>query len=198
MDQTPAELPSPGARLLANILATGQGGGHDIHFRTLQKLGVTLAGHFLGADGQTARFAPDLGETVAWSDERHADVIDRFRKVAAERGIELDIPEPEPFDATAPEEVDLRGFGAAVFTSGFRPDYASWVEIPGAFDELGFPVHDECESVAARGLYFVGIHFLRKRKSSLLIGVGEDAAIVADAIKKGQTRRSDPSLLPTG
>jgi putative flavoprotein involved in K+ transport len=32
------------------------------------------------------------------------------------------------------------------------------------------------------GLYFVGVHFLRKRKSSLLIGVGEDAAIVAGGI----------------
>jgi hypothetical protein len=28
-------------------------------------------------------------------------------------------------------------------------------------------------------LFFVGVHFLRKRKSSLLIGVGEDAAVVS-------------------
>jgi putative flavoprotein involved in K+ transport len=28
-------------------------------------------------------------------------------------------------------------------------------------------------------LYFVGVHFLRTRKSSLLCGVGEDAAVVA-------------------
>ena len=32
------------------------------------------------------------------------------------------------------------------------------------------------------GLYFVGVHYLRKRKSSLLLGVGEDAAIVAARI----------------
>ena len=32
------------------------------------------------------------------------------------------------------------------------------------------------------GLFFVGVHFLRKRKSSLLFGVGEDAAIVARQI----------------
>ena len=53
---------------------------------------------------------------------------------------------------------------------------------PGAFDELGFPVHDEGASTVVPGLYFVGVHFLRKRKSSLLIGVGEDAAIVASRI----------------
>jgi putative flavoprotein involved in K+ transport len=121
----------------------------------------------------------------------------RFRKVAEERGIDIDVPEIEPFDARAPEELDLRDVGAVIFTAGFRPDYASWVACPGAFDEHGFPVHDECESTVAPGLYFVGVHFLRKRKSSLLVGVGEDAAIVAAAIKKGQTRRSDPSLLPS-
>jgi putative flavoprotein involved in K+ transport len=36
------------------------------------------------------------------------------------------------------------------------------------------------------GLYFLGVHFLRKRKSSLLIGVGEDAAIVAEQIAAGR------------
>jgi putative flavoprotein involved in K+ transport len=35
------------------------------------------------------------------------------------------------------------------------------------------------------GLFFVGVHFLRKRKSSLLIGVGEDAEIVARQIADG-------------
>ena len=185
LDETIADLPSPSSRLLANVLATGHGGGHDIHYRTLQKLGITLVGHFLGADGRRAQFANDLGETVAWSDERHGKLMERFQKLAAESGIAVKLPESEPFDARAPEEVDLSGFGAAIFTSGFRPDYASWVQVPGAFDEDGFPVHDGCASTVAPGLYFVGVHFLRKRKSSLLIGVGEDAALVARSIKGG-------------
>jgi putative flavoprotein involved in K+ transport len=37
-------------------------------------------------------------------------------------------------------------------------------------------------SAVVPGLYFVGVHFLRKRKSSLLIGVGEDAKIVTRQI----------------
>jgi putative flavoprotein involved in K+ transport len=59
------------------------------------------------------------------------------------------------------------------------------VRVPGAFDALGFPVHDECASSATPGLWFAGVHFLRKRKSSLLYGVGEDAAIVARGIAAG-------------
>jgi putative flavoprotein involved in K+ transport len=100
----------------------------------------------------------------------------------AARGLDAGDPEPEPFDADAPESLDLSGFGAVIFAGGYRPDYESWVRFPGAFDELGFPVHEDGARTVAPGLYFVGVHFLRKRKSSLLIGVGEDAAIVAGQI----------------
>ena len=183
LDAPVGSLPGPAARLAANPQATGHGGGRDLHYRTLRNAGVTLLGHFLGADGRRARFAPDLDASVAWGDERNAQLMDLVRKLVAERGLPApEIPEPEPFDADAPEELDLSGFGAVVFAGGFRPDYASWVRVPGAFDELGFPRHREGASTAVRGLYFVGVHFLRKRRSSLLIGVGEDAAIVARQI----------------
>ena len=69
-----------------------------------------------------------------------------------------------------------------MFGGGFRPDYESWVRFPGAFDELGFPIQRDGASLLADGLFFVGVHFLRKRKSSLLLGVGEDAAVVARQI----------------
>jgi putative flavoprotein involved in K+ transport len=109
--------------------------------------------------------------------------MDRIRKLVAERGLPLpEIPKREPFGVEAPERVDLGAFGAVVFAGGYRPDYESWVHCPGAFDEFGFPIHEEGASTAAPGLYFVGVHFLRKRKSSLLIGVGEDAALVARQI----------------
>jgi putative flavoprotein involved in K+ transport len=109
--------------------------------------------------------------------------LNRIRKLVAERGLPRpQIPEPEPFRVEAPEQLNLSGFGAVVFAGGFRPDYESWVHCPGAFDEFGFPFHEEGASTVAPGLYFVGVHFLRKRKSSLLLGVGEDAAIVAHRI----------------
>jgi putative flavoprotein involved in K+ transport len=183
VDEPAESLPNPAARLAANVQATGHGGGHDLHYRTLQRLGVKVLGHFLGADGRHARFATDLGESVAWGDKRNALIMDLVRKVVAECGMPPpEIPAPAPLDIRTPEHVDLTGFGAVIFTSGFRPDYESWMRCLGAFDELGFPIHDEGASTASDGLYFVGVHFLRKRKSSLLIGVGEDAAIVARQI----------------
>jgi putative flavoprotein involved in K+ transport len=180
LDATVESLPAPAARLAANILATGHRGGHDLHLRTLLALGVVLTGHFLGAADRQARFAPDLGESVAWGDDRHGQLMELVRKLVAERGLEPPtIEQPEPFDAKAPERLDLSGFGVVIFAGGFRPDYRSWLPWPEAFDDLGFPIQRDGASTVVPGLYFVGVHFLRKRKSSLLIGVGEDAAVVA-------------------
>ena len=144
-----------------------------------------MVGHFLGADDDTAHFAPDLAESVAFGDSKYNDTRQKVTKLCTERGIPVpDMPDPSPFDATAPETVELAGFGVVIFTSGFRPDYSSWVRLD-AFDELGFPIHQEGASTVIPSLYFCGVHFLRKRKSSLLIGVGEDAAIVARKIAQG-------------
>jgi putative flavoprotein involved in K+ transport len=183
LDQTVDSLPSPVARLAANVLVTGHHGGADLNLRTLRARGVTLTGRFLGATGHEARFADDLGESVAWGDERNRQLMNLVRKLVDERGLDdPGIRAPEPFDARAPERVDLRGFGAVVFACGFRPDYRSWLPWPDAFDEHGFPFHVDGGSRVVPGLFFLGVHFLRKRKSSLLCGVGEDAAIVARRI----------------
>ena len=184
MDVPVEALPNPGARLAANVLATGRGGGHDLHLRTLHAAGVTLLGHFAGVDGGRARFAPDLAESVAWGDDRYCEFRNLVAGVVRDRGLpDVQLPDPPPFDGdAAPESVELARLGAVVFTGGFRPDYGRWVDVPGAFDDLGFPLHVDGESVAAPGLFFVGVHFLRKRKSSIFYGVGEDAALVAAAI----------------
>jgi hypothetical protein len=87
LDAPLSSLPSPAARLAANVQATGARGGHDLHYRTLRKMGVTMLGHFLGAEGRHARFAPDLGESVAWGDERNRQLIDLVRKLVAERSV---------------------------------------------------------------------------------------------------------------
>jgi putative flavoprotein involved in K+ transport len=183
LDHPVEGLPSPRARLDADPQASGHGGGHDLTYRTLRTKGVTLAGRFLGVEDGRVRFAEDLGDSVAWGDERFGRMMDEVRKVvAAQRLPDPGIPAPPPFDATSPTSLDVSSLGVVVWAGGFRPNYASWVRVPGAFDDLGFPVHVQGASVALPGLYFVGVHFLRTRKSSLLVGVGEDAAMVATQI----------------
>jgi thioredoxin reductase len=84
-------------------------------------------------------------------------------------------------------ELDLQSFGVVIFTCGFRPDYARRVQFP-AFDTKGFPLTDDGASTVVPGLFFCGVHFLHKRKSSVLLGVGEDAAVVARSISYYRSR----------
>jgi putative flavoprotein involved in K+ transport len=179
----PVESLDPPARLFANIVTSGHDGGHDLHLRTLHEKGVNLVGHFAGTDGHRASFQPDLEQSIEWADERFGQLKSLFARFAAEQGLPApEMDDPSPLTVDMLESIDLTGFGAAIFAGGFRPDYRSWVNIPAAFDDLGFPVQREGASPAAPGLYFVGVHFLRNRKSSLFIGVGDDARIVADSI----------------
>jgi putative flavoprotein involved in K+ transport len=183
LDATVESLPDPAARLFANVQTSGHGGGHDLHVRTLQAQGVVLAGHFIGSANGRLQFADDLAESVAWGDERYRQFRELVRALVAERGLgDPGLDDPEPFQAAAPLSLDARDFGAAIFAGGFRPDYRSWLPWQDAFDEHGFPIHRDGASTVVPGLYFVGVHFLRKRKSSLLGGVGEDAEIVARQI----------------
>jgi putative flavoprotein involved in K+ transport len=177
---TPANaLPAPAARLFANIQTTGKNGGHNLHYRTLQAMGVELVGHLAGVDEHHVRFADDLADSVAWGDARYADFGRLFAAQLGGRAPHW--PDPSPFRADPPVELNLREFGAVIFTSGFRPDYNGWLQFP-AFDSMGFPITNDGASTVVPGLYFCGVHFLRTRGSSLLFGVGEDAAVVARAV----------------
>ena len=147
-------------------------------------LGVNLLGHLTGVDEGRARFADDLGASVAFGDARWADLRQLLRTQLPARGVVVpELPEPAPFGYTAREAIDLREVGAVILTTGFRPDY-SWIE-PTVVDDWGFPLTVDGRSVMVPGLFFCGVHFLRTRRSALLSGVGADAKVVAQAIAAG-------------
>jgi len=181
-EQVLADQPSPMVRLASNPLATGAGGGHDLSLRTLAADGVALVGRAVGVDHGRLVVADDLGESLAAGDAGFRLICGLARTAAAARGLPEPHP-PEPLDAPveAGEVPRLGDLGAVVVACGFRPAY-DWVDVPGAFDDLGFPAHEAGASLAADGLFFVGVPWLRRRKSPLLIGVGEDAGIVADQL----------------
>ncbi|HEX6404691.1 MAG TPA: NAD(P)/FAD-dependent oxidoreductase [Pseudonocardiaceae bacterium] len=178
--ETPlSALPSPAARLAANLQTTGHRGGHDLHYRTLQAMGVQLLGRLTGVQGHRAYFADDLADSVAFGDARYADLRQLLTEQLPAKGMAVpELPDPPPFHTDPPRELKLKGIGAVILTSGFRPDYAHWIRFP-AFDATGFPLTDNGASMVVPGLFFCGVHFLRKRKSGFLVGVGEDATIVA-------------------
>ncbi|WP_299757454.1 NAD(P)-binding domain-containing protein [uncultured Boseongicola sp.] len=182
-DHRLADLPD-GARLAGNVLLSGHHGGtQDINFETLQGQGVELVGRFLSCDGQVAQFADDLDASNQFSNDRFNDIRNLFSATAEKIGEA--VPEfsgKTKLKGTPRTEIDLTDYGAALFTGGFRPGYDSLLPTRGAYDNQGFPLQTDGKSDVVPGLWFLGTHFLRNRGSSLLLGVGKDAEVVAAAL----------------
>jgi len=179
-ERTLADLPSPAARLLGNPQATGHGGGHDLHYRTLHELGVELVGRFEGAEDGLVRFG-ELDAAVAGGDALAAVLKKWIDALCEKQGLAIPWELPPPLHVDARRELDLEreGVGAVIWTTGFRPDY-HWVHLP-VFDDMGFPMQTQGRS-DVNGLYFMGVHFQSKSRSATLYGVNEDAQLVAEHI----------------
>jgi putative flavoprotein involved in K+ transport len=72
---------------------------------------------------------------------------------------------------------------AVIWATGFRPDF-KWIDLP-VFAEDGYPRHRRGIVQGAPGLYFVGLPFQTALSSTLLGGVGADAAYIARQIANG-------------
>jgi putative flavoprotein involved in K+ transport len=184
LDDTVDTLPSPAARLACNPTVASLDVPHLVGPRRLAREGVTLVGRLEALDGTRATFAGDANLRLAESDEAVAAFKRRFDEHAAtcEESLPDDDAEPEePREVPELPELDLRraGVGTVLWANGWRPDYG-WIELP-MFDDYGWPRQTRGSAEVA-GLYFVGLHWLHKRKSTLLVGVAEDAERVAGAV----------------
>jgi putative flavoprotein involved in K+ transport len=180
-DDTVDSLPSPAARLTCNPPVSGNEGGHDCNPRSLARRGAILVGRIEGIDEVVVRIGRGLEESLANGDEFEATFKRRVNDYVRTTG--LDVPEPDPdashFPVPSLTKLDLRaaGVGTILWANGFRPHH-SWIEGV-EIDGQGWPVHERGVSPVP-GLFYVGLHWLYKRKSALSLGVGEDAAHVVE------------------
>lgn len=180
-DRTVDMLPSPAARLLSNPLTSGHGGGHDLHLRTLHAMGVELIGRYVGAEDNELHFADDLAQSTDGGDDLTRGLMKWVAALCERREMSVPWQVPEPMRVPARTVVDVErdGISTVIWTTGFRPDFG-WVHFP-IFDEMGFPIQKDGAS-AVPGLYFMGVHFLRRARSATLYGARDDAEIVASQI----------------
>jgi putative flavoprotein involved in K+ transport len=86
-----------------------------------------------------------------------------------------------------------------VWCTGFRPDL-SWIDVPFAREDDGYPVQYRGVVDSTPGLYFVGLLFLHSFASMLIGGTGRDAervaAHIASARQPARTSAPAPSRVP--
>jgi len=160
----------------------------DIVF--LKRHGVRVLGRLVDAQYEQATFDDDLVATAAASDVKLAQLLLRIDAFIPSTGLGAAGP-AEPFAPTWPSAlntpratIDLRndGINTVVWATGFKRRYP-WLKIP-VLDERG-DIRHHAGITPEPGLFVLGMHFQRRRKSAFIDGVGDDAAFLADRIASG-------------
>jgi putative flavoprotein involved in K+ transport len=183
-DQTVDTTP-PDRRRTTPVM-TGVRGGYDVDLRQSAARGVGLLGRIAGVAGGRIAFAPDLECRLQEADSAYDEFIAACDALARERdGLAPREPAGERAvrALTGREDLDIEadGIAAVIWATGYELDFG-WIEFP-IFDAAGRPLQYR-GATAVPGLYFVGLHFMHKLKSSLVSGVGEDAAHIAGLIAR--------------
>ena len=174
----------------AEVLLTGADGGYDVDLRSMAARGVVLLSHSQGIKNGDLILANDLEHHLAKGDES----FESFKKAVDEYVTRtgLEVPEEQESNvtpnitkqiSTPVSHLNLKdaGVSAIVWASGFRYDFDR-VKLP-IFDDGGEPMHRRGVTQFP-GIYFLGLRWLYKRKSSFLVRAGpaEDAAYLAEQI----------------
>lgn len=173
------------ARHVASFQLVGSPSRETIDLNRLQGLGVRLVGRFAGlTDDGKAQFSGSLTNVCALADLKLGRLLNTLDEWATEAGLDK---EAEPSERYAPTTVPpdspliLSLSSGAVKTvlwaTGFRSDYP-WLHVP-VLDHKGRVIHSGGVTPAP-GLYQMGSTFLRRRKSTFIDGVGEDARELVD------------------
>jgi putative flavoprotein involved in K+ transport len=168
------------ARRVPSLQLAGTPDRSTLDLNALTAIGVKLVGRLAGiTENGKAQFAGSLRNMCALSDLKMGRLLDLIDEWARANGLDEQTEPPQRLPPTRVEETPPLGMDLAsgeiktiIWATGYRPDY-SWLEVP-VLDRKGLLRHDG-GVVAAPGLYLMGGVFLRRRKSTLIDGAGDDA-----------------------
>ena len=172
------------ARHVPSLQLTGSPDRATLDLNALTSTGVKLVGRFVGINDGKALFSGSLRNQCALSDLKMGRLLDTIDEWATENGLDSEVEAPHRLaptlvDDSPPLSLDLNNgeIKTIIWATGFQPDY-SWLHVP-VLDRKGRIRHDG-GVVEAAGLYLMGLQFLRRRKSALIDGAGDDARDLSD------------------
>jgi putative flavoprotein involved in K+ transport len=172
------------ARRLPSPQLVGSPGRITLDLNALTDLGVELVGRWAMVRDGCALFSGGLRNVFSLADLKLERLLDSFDVWARANDPEADLGPPERcaptrVPASARWQLDLRSgeISTIVWATGFRPDYR-WLDVP-VVDEKGRLRH-EGGAVDSPGMYALGLPVLRRRKSTFIHGISDDAREIVD------------------
>ena len=164
-------LPSP------QLIGTQERATLDLN--ALTAMGIELVGRWATVRDGKALFSGGLRNVCSLADLKLDRLLGVFDEWAASEMADVEVEGPERLTATdVPRstrlQLDLRTneIGTILWATGFRPDYR-WLDVP-VIDQKGNLRHDG-GTVDSPGLYALGLPVLRRRKSTFIVGIEDDA-----------------------
>ena len=167
------------ARRLPSPQLVGSPERTTVDLNALTDLGVELVGRWAAVRDGRALFSGGLRNLFSLADLKLERLLDSFDEWARTTDGATDVGAPERCPPTRVPtssrwQLDL-GSGeirSIVWATGFRPDYR-WLDVP-VVDPKGNLRH-EGGAVDSPGLYALGLPVLRRRKSTFIHGIEDDA-----------------------
>jgi len=176
------------ARRLPSPQLVGTPERSTLDLNTLASMGVELVGRWAAVRDGRALFSGGLRNMLSLADLKMNRLLDTFDEWARTSGSDAEVDPPERLAPTrVPEsprlQLDLRSgeIRAIIWATGFRPDY-SWLDVP-VVDAKGQLRHHG-GVVDSPGLYALGLPVLRRRKSTFIYGIEDDAREVTDHLER--------------
>lgn len=168
---------------------TGVGGDRTISLQMLSKKGAIIIGKTETAQNKSLVIQRNAAKHVQFADQISQMIKGMIEECIVKMKIdapppsidEADQPDMEAKSVTEIAELDLaeKNIGSIIWATGFNYDF-SYIKLP-VLNAEGLPVHDN-GSTAVEGLYFIGLPWLRMRKSSLILGAKDDAAFIVEKV----------------
>ncbi len=166
------------ARRLPSPQLVGGPKRETLDLNALTDLGVELVGRWAAVREGRALFSGGLRNVCSLADLKMNRLLAGFDQWA---GITSPAEEHAPTRVPARTRLTLDlgsgEIGTIVWATGFRPDYR-WLDVP-VLDEKGRLRH-EGGVTGSPGLYALGLPLLRRRRSTFLNGIEDDARFVID------------------
>jgi putative flavoprotein involved in K+ transport len=177
------------ARRLPSPQLVGTPERSTLDLNALTDLGVQLVGRWAAVRDGRALFSGGLRNVFSLADLKAGRLLDTFDEWALTSGRDGEFSAPERMEptrvpASSRLQLDLTSgeIGSIVWATGFRPDYG-WLDVP-VVDAKGHLEHDGGVVAGSPGLYALGLPVLRRRKSTFIYGIEDDARDVISYLSK--------------
>jgi len=189
------------ARRLPSPQLVGTAERATLDLGALAAMGVELVGRWAAVRDGRALFSGGLRNVCSLADLKLGRLLDGFDDWARSKGVdaEVDAPErhaPTPVPRSPRLDLDLRSgeIRSIIWATGFRPDYR-WLDIP-VVDAKGQLRHDGGVVIDSPRLYVLGLPVLRRRKSTFIHGIEDDAREVVDHLTQSLAGGSHVRAVP--